>query len=496
MAGETDTQLLARAVQHQDQSAFAQLFDRYKHECFNLAFHLTHNAALAEDAVQDAMLAVWQLKKTPEDGARKWLLAIVANKSLQMIRSRKRSSQREERIVGMTSNQSESAPDSRQEREELMGTLRAQVGKLPPLERQMVALYFGAEISETEIGRMLSLSQTSVSRKLNDALTQLRANLAAHGFASVVPLVGLKALNKAMLSGHDAPHSLSTNVLNALNKKAAKAPSKPSRRNRAPRASSGTPVAGIVLVALAVGIIGYAALSKPAAVPSQSVQPQAAVEPPAVPVTVNPARTPPVPPAPTPPGPPVGKPKFSVRRSWSFNAGPAADLVTYNGDWVWKKQGDVGVMDVPASNTIVLPLPVKLGTEPILIEVVRNGIGRKGSACVNTLWMSGESLLPYMEVMKQRRVDAQSSATRVYVLERYIITLHGGQVSNVYEYEKPFPSETLCLLLQNFSIESILVRSIDPSEIPQELRNVPDVIRQLNEPLVPGKNSGLTMRPN
>lgn len=463
MSDASDTQLLAQAIQQQDPSAFAQLFDRYKNESFNLALHLTHNAALAEDAVQDAMLAVWQLKKIPESGARKWLLAIVAHKSLQMIRSRKRSSQREERLSGMGVNQTLSTPDTKHEREELIRALRTHMENLPTVERQMLALYFGAEISETEIGKMLSLSQTSVSRKLSEALTRLRTNLAAAGFAAAVPLVALKGLNQALLTGQQAPQSLSVNVLNALKTRPAAASQKLSKGalKTAGKSMVG-PIIAATTFAVAVGVASYATFSKPATTVVAAVQ--------------------------TPSKPAIAvQPKF-----WSFQTGPASDLSVYNGTWDWKKSGASGAMYAPADHTVIVPLPLQAGNTPMLVEVIRNGIGRSGAGCVNTLRTKDDHFLKYTEYVKRVNIAVNSSSTRSYIFGRYIVSMHGNQISGVVEVPEADPSDYLCLLVQNFTVESISVRTIDPSEIPAEVRDAQAVIKQLDVPAAYGRNSELT----
>lgn len=471
MSDPSDTQLLAQAVEQQDPAAFAQLFDRFKHESFNLALHLTQNAALAEDAVQDAMLAVWQLKKIPESGARKWLLAIVAHKSLQTIRSRRRSSQREERIKGMSVKETPTAPDARQERDELIGALRSHMEKLPPVERQMLALYFGAEISESEIGKMLSLSQTSVSRKLSDALARLRSNLAAAGFAAAVPLVALKGLNQALLTGQQAPHSLSESVLNALKTN----PRSPvSRRSGTARKAAkagksiGGPLFAATAFAVALGVASYASFSKPATTN--------------LPVTTTATTV-----APSPTG---------LRKFWSFNTGPAADLTAFHGTWTWTKHGETGGMDAPVDHSITVPLNMEIGAAPLLVETVWNGNGRTGAGCVDTLRTTGSFFPRYNEYVKSRRMDTATNTTRAYVIGKYIVSLHNTQVCSICEFPDAQPTDGLCLVTQNFAIESIAVRTLQPADIPAELRDIEAVIKQLEVQPAPGRNTGGRYRPD
>jgi len=469
MSAESDTQLLARAIQQQDQAAFAGLFDRYKHEAYCLALHLTHNATLAEDAVQDAMLGVWQMKKVPPSGSRKWILGIVAHKSLQVMRTRKRASRREERKSGMTSDQTQTAPDTKQERDELLQTLRAHMGKLPAAEQEMLALYYGAELPETEIAKMMSLSQTSVSRKLHDALGRLRTNLAAAGFAAAVPFVALEGLNQALLSGHRAPVSLTNNVLNAVKANSINPSHRFSRRvATAKKAGSMALLAGGAVV-LAASVGAWAVMSKPAAVVPQTTQPV------------------------------VEKKSAGLAKHWAFESGPASDLAAASITWTWKKQGNVGVMESPVEKAVVVPLPISLseiGGKPLRIDVVRNGKGRNGSACINTHLFKGDTLLPYREYLRPVGISAAPSQTHSYLIGRYIFTLQGDAVSEIFIYEEAAAAHAdgLCMVIQNFTVESIDVQNIDPSEIPAQLRDVDAAIRQMQVPEIPGKNAGLVFR--
>src|SRR5438045_2225794 len=86
-----DSALLHAIAQQRDRAAFSELYQRYEQPAHSLALHLTGNAPLAEDSLQNAMLRVWTSAGTYRVGnARAWILRIVARESLRTMRGRQR----------------------------------------------------------------------------------------------------------------------------------------------------------------------------------------------------------------------------------------------------------------------------------------------------------------------------------------------------------------------------------------------------------------------
>jgi DNA-directed RNA polymerase specialized sigma24 family protein len=89
-AGTTDEDLLV-AIRGGDGGALGQLYDRYGRLAFGVAYRVLEERGAAEDAVQDAFLAVWQRAATyhPERGTvRAWLLTITRNAAVDRRRGR------------------------------------------------------------------------------------------------------------------------------------------------------------------------------------------------------------------------------------------------------------------------------------------------------------------------------------------------------------------------------------------------------------------------
>ncbi len=56
----SDEALLERLAATADEAALSQLYDRYQAAMYGLAMRITRDAALAQDAVQEAFVGVWR----------------------------------------------------------------------------------------------------------------------------------------------------------------------------------------------------------------------------------------------------------------------------------------------------------------------------------------------------------------------------------------------------------------------------------------------------
>src|SRR2546426_11261998 len=92
LAHLSDEALVALAARS-EQSALAELYDRYGRTAYGLALRVLRDQALAEDAVQEAFLAVWRTASRfmPERGkASTWILTLVHRRALGPARREQR----------------------------------------------------------------------------------------------------------------------------------------------------------------------------------------------------------------------------------------------------------------------------------------------------------------------------------------------------------------------------------------------------------------------
>lgn len=313
----SDSELILRIASDREQAAFQELYERYAQPAYNLALYLTRNPAEAEDAVQNAFVSVWKFAgKYRESGTpRSWLLRIVANAATRMKRNRRARTVPIEHADAEPRTARVAARQAGPEAQELHAALRKGIETLPEATRQVVALYYGADLTQREIGEMLELPQTTVSMKLREAVEKLRLNLAGAGLAAAAPLLESGALGDALLTCNPAPPGLGAKIAGQL-AKAADITQRVSRR-AAPLAGKAT--LGIAAVVIAAGAAaGWWALSEPSAPPAREdaeEKPAAATEQPAAePKAAAPER---------------------IHKKYSFAEGKLPDFEEFGAAWTW-----------------------------------------------------------------------------------------------------------------------------------------------------------------
>ena len=93
----SDTELAA-ALAAGDQSALAELYDRYGGLAYSVALRVLGDPGRAEDVVQDAFLKVWRGASgfdATRGTLRSWLVAAVRNRAVDLLRGRSLHERRE-----------------------------------------------------------------------------------------------------------------------------------------------------------------------------------------------------------------------------------------------------------------------------------------------------------------------------------------------------------------------------------------------------------------
>ncbi len=179
--------LIERARQG-DQEAFRQLWDAHHAIAMAAALRLCHDVALAEDITQGAFLLAWRGLQRFQAGLpfRPWFMRIMYRHALdvmerQRVYSRVYAPIAQEAPVSSAGLAYPASPRERDpqelvvEREEL----RHALARLKPDQRRVIALRYGADLSEAEIARVLNWPVGTVKSRLNRAREHLRVYLLA-----------------------------------------------------------------------------------------------------------------------------------------------------------------------------------------------------------------------------------------------------------------------------------------------------------------------------
>lgn len=207
-----DAALLARLAATEDdvarQEAWEKIVGRQRGALLSFARMMTSDEATAEDAVQEAFIELWRavtVKKTEIENAKGWLFRLVGRKAMQNLKRRRR--RRETTLDAVqpeTAGKAAVEGGREEERRELQERLHGLVEKLPGKLRLPVMLHFGSGLTQMEIAETMGCRQSTVSARLNEALTRLRRGLDHAGYRGV-PVAFPVLLGEVLTSLPPAP---------------------------------------------------------------------------------------------------------------------------------------------------------------------------------------------------------------------------------------------------------------------------------------------------
>lgn len=170
----TDEDLVA-AVAGGDEAALAGLYDRYARTAYRLALRVLRDPTLAQDAVQDAFLAVWRTAAAfdPERGrAQTWLLTLVHRRAVDVVRREQR--RRAEPLPAQLMEPSEGGADEAADLRERRRRVQAALARLAPDQRQALELAYYGGLSQSELAERLGVPLGTIKSRMHVALAKLR----------------------------------------------------------------------------------------------------------------------------------------------------------------------------------------------------------------------------------------------------------------------------------------------------------------------------------
>jgi RNA polymerase sigma factor (sigma-70 family) len=167
--GRTDAELAAAG----DDIAFERLVAAHQAEMVRVAYVITCDQSLANDAVQSAWTRAWRKLGSLRDGrrARPWLLAIAANEARQVLRARRRMSVVE--IDPTVPASPATDPAAAIARIDLVRAL----ARLSAEDRALLALRYVAGLDAEELGRLTGRSASGTRARLSRITARMRLEL-------------------------------------------------------------------------------------------------------------------------------------------------------------------------------------------------------------------------------------------------------------------------------------------------------------------------------
>ncbi|MBT5532850.1 sigma-70 family RNA polymerase sigma factor, partial [Candidatus Poribacteria bacterium] len=162
--------------------AFDELARRYRRALISVAYRVVRQPEAAEDVVQDALILAFKALPQLDDASRfgGWLRAITSRQALEYARRGGRVEYREDvdELILASTRHLVATPAQQVDADETMRQLRDAVDALDADHRQVVQLYYWADMPQKRIAAFLDLPVTTVQWRLHTARKHLRERLA------------------------------------------------------------------------------------------------------------------------------------------------------------------------------------------------------------------------------------------------------------------------------------------------------------------------------
>jgi RNA polymerase sigma-70 factor, ECF subfamily len=175
-----DEELMA-LVAGNDADAYEVVLERHADAAFSLAYRICGRRALAEDIVQDALLAVWRgggRYDRTRGSVRTWTLGIVHNRAVDALR---RSGVHERRRASDEGIEETLEADERTDSQAIENStsleIRGAIDELPNEQRRVIELAYFGGFTHAEIASMLDAPIGTIKGRMRLGLHKLRDQL-------------------------------------------------------------------------------------------------------------------------------------------------------------------------------------------------------------------------------------------------------------------------------------------------------------------------------
>ena len=173
-----EADLIASAA-HGDSEAFRHLWEAHHAVAMASALRLCHQHALAEEITQGTFLLAWRGLPRFQQGSpfRPWLMRILYRHALNVMEQQKtylRPLSLDDAFESLSGSEGHTEQADLQEQVAQREEVQQALARLSANQRQVIALRYGADLTEVEIARVLGWPIGTVKSRLNRAREHLR----------------------------------------------------------------------------------------------------------------------------------------------------------------------------------------------------------------------------------------------------------------------------------------------------------------------------------
>ena len=169
----SDEELL-EAISAGDEAALGALYDRFGRIAYGVALRILRDQALAEDAVQEAFLAIWRSAGTYRRERAKpstWILTLVHRRAVDLVRREDR--RRGEPLAEAPEAETTAVPEEASLRER-RAAVQSALQSLPGEQRQALELAYYGGYTQSELAARLGVPLGTVKSRMFAGLNRLR----------------------------------------------------------------------------------------------------------------------------------------------------------------------------------------------------------------------------------------------------------------------------------------------------------------------------------
>jgi RNA polymerase sigma-70 factor (ECF subfamily) len=178
--GQISDVSILQAIARRDETALAQLYDRYRVILFGLLLRILHNREEAEDVLQEVFLQVWRRAADFDENRGRpftWLVTLARSRAIDRLRNL---AARDRVALAGAREPSEEVSDAvddalKSEQKTVVTTALAQ---LPEEQQQPLLLAYYDGLTQSEIAKKLNAPLGTVKTRMRAGLKKLREQLA------------------------------------------------------------------------------------------------------------------------------------------------------------------------------------------------------------------------------------------------------------------------------------------------------------------------------
>lgn len=164
--------ILVSAIRSGDQTAMAEIYDRYSNLVYSVALRILGDTGAAEDILQDVFMQLW---RNPHafDASRgslpAWLAVISRNRAIDFFRKRRPETEMEEIVVSVEPDMVRGAEWSL-----LLGKIRGVLAGMPESQRLALEMSFFEGLTHGEIAQKTGEPLGTIKTRIRAGLIALR----------------------------------------------------------------------------------------------------------------------------------------------------------------------------------------------------------------------------------------------------------------------------------------------------------------------------------